>query len=63
MTYTYWTLTLMPGDGWIVRRMVKPGMCFARCEVEYGRLTRDEALDVLDSDSTTVLLGALLSDR
>jgi len=59
MDHTYWTLTLMPTEGWIVRRWVKKGTLFARVEVEYGRLTHAEAMQVLDDDSTDVLLGAL----
>jgi len=59
MTYTYWTLSLMPGEGWIVRRMVKRGTLFARCTVEYGRLTYSEAMDVLDSDCSDAILAEL----
>lgn len=59
MDYRFWTLTLFPGAGWCVVRWVKHGTLFAVQEATYDRLTRSEAIDVLDSDSSWVL-GCLL---
>lgn len=60
MHYTYWTLTLMPMEGWVVRRMVKKSTLFAEVEEEYWGLTRSEASDVLEWDSSYVLEQAFL---
>jgi len=61
VVYTWWELTLMPGEGWVVRRFTRKGTLFARCEVEYDRLTRGEAIDVLDADSSWFLEQQLLA--
>ena len=60
MTYTYWTVSLMPGEGWSVHRMVKRGTLWAREEVCYDRLIASERDQVLDDDSAFVLGRALL---
>ena len=60
--YTWWELTLMPGEGWIVRRFTKKGTLFATCVVEYERLTHGEAMDVLDFDSSWFVVQSALSE-
>jgi len=59
MEHVYWTLTLMPTEGWIVRRYNRQGRRRGRLIVEYTRLTYNEALQVLDDDSTDAILEAL----
>ncbi len=61
MIYTWWELSLMPGEGWIVRRFTKRNTLWARCEWECDRLVWQEAMDVLDSDSTWWILQQALA--
>lgn len=56
MTWTWWTLTLMPYEGWIVTRFEKHNQQFARPVEVYDRLTRAEAMQVLDDESTRLML-------
>ena len=58
MEYVWWTTTLMPGEGWIVRRWEKVGTRFATCAVEYDRLVYAEALQVLEDDLTWCILNS-----
>lgn len=59
MDYVWWELSLLPPHGWIVRRFVRRGSLFGACEMEYERLTRREADDVLEAELTAVLTGEL----
>lgn len=57
MEHVYWTLHLRPGQGWVVTRWSKRGNLWPVPVVEYDRLMKAEANDVLEADSTAVLLG------
>lgn len=61
MHHVWWQVSFMPGEGVIVRRFEKRGSLFGRCTVEYTRLTHREAMDVLDADSTAVLVEAFFN--
>jgi len=63
MDHYYWTLTLVPTEGWVVRRMRKRANLWPTAEVVYDRLMHHEALDVLDYDSSYVLVTLALSDK
>ncbi len=58
--HTYWLLRYERDRGFKVLRMVKRGTLFARCEWECDCLTYEEAMDVLDADSTWVLESEIL---
>lgn len=57
MVHVWWETTFMPGEGLIVRRFQRKGICPATCEAEYDRLTWGEHLDVLEADMTWILSG------
>ncbi len=58
--HIYWQLRYEVNQGFKVRRMLKEGTLFARCVWECDRLTYEEAMDVLDADSTWVIESELL---
>lgn len=60
--WIWWEVTYDESDYFKVRRMVKRGTLWARCELEYGNLTHYEVTDVLDMEMETALLGKLLED-
>lgn len=63
MTETWWTYRYDPVSREVaVQRWTRRGITRAKLQVEYGGLTWSEALDVLDADSTSVLLDHALAD-
>lgn len=50
MDHYWWQVTLMPGEGWIVRRMHKRANLWPECEVEYRSLTAQERDQVLEEE-------------
>jgi hypothetical protein len=59
MEYTFWIVMLRPGEGWVLQRWVKKGTLWPVLVREYERLVRDELRDVIDADTSDVLLEAL----
>jgi len=60
MDYYYWTLELVPTVGWTVKRWRKRRNLWAVIELQYDGLMHNEAIDVLDADSSYVLLTLAL---
>ena len=56
MEHVFWTVTLVPGEGWTCTRWVKVANLWPEPIVEYDRLMRAELVDVLDTETSAVLL-------